>query len=165
MSRRRKLLAVIAVVGGLMLIGTAAMAQEDPNTAITSEVAEAAVVIAAITFLAPVVMKLVERIRKYASGLQGDWITLVAIVLGTLIAAFFNLDPAGALQQLLPSGLNIPEVNEWVGFLAAGIWMAMKAGVVNDQIEAARNGHVEFDPGYVDGVRTPAPGEHGHIVH
>lgn len=85
---------------------------------------EAFDVLVTATFIAVVVAKVIERIRVRFPALDGDLVTLVAIVFGTAIAWGYGLDAAEALGL---GGLAAP-----FGYLATGLFIAGEAGILAD---------------------------------
>lgn len=79
-----------------------------------------------VTFLAAVVQKVIERVRVHVPGLDGDLVTLVAVVLGTALAAGFGLDVAA---QVGLEGLVSP-----FNYLATGIVIGGGAGIISDAL-------------------------------
>lgn len=114
--------------------------------------------------------KITERLVKWIVALKGDLITLASVLVGWGLAFLFPaVDPTEAINAAVGSPIaNLPD---WGVRLITGVFIAMAAGYLTDR-EEARTGAVVvpgegqvangYDPGYVDGVRTPGPGEPGY---
>ncbi len=152
MLKRLALLCLLVI--GLLLIATVAMAQEaPPDEAAAVDVGEqvgAAAILAAIHFLSQPLVKIVDRVKKWFGITRGDLITLVAVLLGAGLAWTLNLDPFPALNSLVPEGLILRSFPAVVGYLVAGIWMAFRAGYLNDQQAALDRASLTVAPFVVD---------------
>lgn len=74
--------------------------------------------------------KAMERIIE-VTKITGNAITLVAIVVGIGLAAYFQLDPTAAISETI--GKSPWPLPSWVGFIASGIWIALNAGYLADK--------------------------------
>lgn len=76
--------------------------------------------------------KAMERIIE-VTKISGNWITVVAIVIGTGLAAYFQLDPTAAIAETI--GKSPWPMPAWVGFFASGVWIALNSGYIADRQE------------------------------
>lgn len=141
MPIRKRVMIVVMMVVGLLFVASVALAQElsEPEVAVDDAIG-AAVVLAAIHFAAGPLVKIVDRVKKWFKLTGGEKVTAVSIVLGSGIAWVLNLDPFPALNDVLPAGLVLRDFHASIGYIVAGIWMAMRAGYLNDEQEAAKLG-------------------------
>lgn len=139
----KRLFLLLTFVFLIMLIALPALAQTVADPGVVS----AAAVVAIIHFLGQPVKQVVDRLRKWigknAAGgwrLNGPWVTGVAILAGTGISFLFSLRVLAAVNGLVSTAVGtqislraLPEVFE---YLAAGVWMALRAGYLADQEQA-----------------------------
>lgn len=92
--------------------------------------------LAAVAFLGYVaalsvtLKKIMERVIEMTK-ITGNAITLVAIVIGVGLAAYFQLDPTAAISESI--GKSPWAMPAWVGFVTSGIWIAFNAGFLADR--------------------------------
>src|SRR3990172_6597235 len=141
MGKRIGLLFVFTVL--IMLIALPALAQTVAEPGVVS----GAAVVAIIHFLGQPIKQVVDRIRKWAGKnaagnwrLSGVWVTVVAILAGTIVSFLFSLRVLAAINGLVSTAVgttislrSLPEAFE---YLIAGFWMALRAGYLADQEQA-----------------------------
>lgn len=95
-------------------------------------------VVSVVVILAAAVVvlkKAVDLVTRWVDGIDGAWTILLAVVLGTLIAWFFDYQITELLfaELGLPGGRDLPEALDYV---VAGVAMAGFAGYIHDRDQA-----------------------------
>lgn len=96
---------------------------------------EAAVAFAAaVAVLGPLSQKVVEFIRSTVPGINGNWTRLVALIVGTLLAYAFNVDPSGlCVPTAEGSCVGMREFPNVINWLIGGGGIAAWAGYLADR--------------------------------
>lgn len=97
---------------------------------------EPAVSVVVILAAATVVLKkIVDLVTRWVPTISGPWTVLLAVVIGTGIAWFFDFQVSAALfaDAGLPGGRELPDFAEYI---VAGIAMAGFAGYIHDRDQA-----------------------------
>lgn len=102
--------------------------------------------------LSTVVEKAVEWVRSKYAGLDGDYVRLAAVALGTLAAWGAGIDLESVLAD---QGFVITDLPDWLSYLGSGAAIGFGAGAIADLL--GRSGGdiiveetvIDYDPDYV----------------
>lgn len=98
-----------------------------------NELGDAIVTLLGFSGLSFLLKKIVERLIKWFDFLQGDLITVAAVLVGWLLAFLFSIDPSTAIAEAVGRPLiNLPDV---ALYLIAGFLLAIAAGYLADREE------------------------------
>jgi MFS superfamily sulfate permease-like transporter len=89
-------------------------------------------VAAMLVLLGGLIAKVVQRIRHRFPRIDGDLVSLLAILLGAGLA--WSLDLRGAADLAGSAGLDLGAVPAWLDYALTGIGLGLGAGVINDLI-------------------------------
>ncbi len=89
-------------------------------------------VAAMLILLGGLIAKVVQRIRARFPRLDGDLVSLLAILLGVGLA--YALDLRGAAELAGSAGLDLGTVPQWLDYALTGIGLGLGAGVISDVI-------------------------------
>lgn len=92
---------------------------------------EAVAFLAAVVALGVATQKIVEFVRGVIPGINGNWTRLAALIVGSLLAYSFNLDPAGAITQSI--GVPIRDFPPFLDYVIGGIFIGSAAGYLADR--------------------------------
>ena len=89
-------------------------------------------VAAMLVLLGGLIAKVVERIRARFPRLDGDLVSLLAVLLGAGLA--WGLDLRGAAELAGSAGLDLGTLPAWLDYALTGIGLGLGAGIISDVI-------------------------------
>ncbi len=92
-------------------------------------------VAAMLILLGGLIAKIVQRIRVRFPRIDGDLVTLLAVLIGAGLA--WSLDLRGAATLAGSAGLDLGTLPEWVDYAITGLGLGLGAGVISDIITKA----------------------------
>ena len=89
-------------------------------------------VAAMLVLLGGIIAKVVQRVRRRFPRIDGELVTLLAVLLGTGLA--WSLDLRGADELASSAGMDLGTIPAWLDYALTGLGLGLGAGVINDLI-------------------------------
>ncbi len=90
-------------------------------------------VAAMLVLLGGLIAKVVQRVRARFPRVDGELVTLLAVLLGAGLA--WSLDLRGAAELAGSAGMDLGTIPTWLDYALTGLGLGLGAGVISDVLK------------------------------